>query len=1003
MKAVNLKKLLLTCVFISAVCTQIPAYTSAEQEEYDFAYSLFLNNNFSIAENLLKNFIVNRPEAALAGSAYFVRAEAFYKKGEYSKALSAYMSIPQKYPQDVNKFRKELYYRMAECYFNLKDYQSAAKYSEIVLKEYPDSYIAKDACLLAAENLFLSGDYDGALSYLGRLEKYSDYANFDYAYYMTGRVYYEKSLAANGDEKKRMAKESLRFFDRVKNEYPGSEIINHSEFRRANTLYSLEQYKDAVKICDVLLEKNVNDNKFKAMVEYFRAWNYFMLSYYDRAFSAFNSIIKNYPGDMLSIWSEYKKGLCYEAKNDSKAAMEQYQKVMTDYPDTLPAAYSEYAMAYLNQKQGEYYGALNLYGGIISKYSIEELTRASYFMTAEIYTKMDRFAEAAQTYSVIENKYPEDANIARFMKAWCDSNNGNRDSAQAAYNGILSDDKAERGLKAKSTVKLGDIFFEKENPVEAARYYKKAIDEFDDVSGIKAEARYGLGWIHYAANRFDSARLEFDGAAKEAAFAGDAELKTRALFMSANSLYGAYEFDRAYGIYSSILSSKDAPAEIKQEALFYAAFCRYRKEDFDTAASMWRDYLNKTTDRVKKAEAYFRIGWAYFRKNDFDAAVKNFDEIIKNYGDTHLNQEALLKKGDSFYNKAEYAQAVVSYRELVEKYPEHYRVPEALYGIQWSYYQLGDTEKAVEVSRQFLEKYSGSSYAPEIMYRVAEHYYNSSKYETAVSEFAKFTSKHPSHELADNAWYFSGVSNYYLRNYQMSINDFRTIINKFPDSAFVDKALFRTANSYYKLHDYKSAAENYVLFINKYPNSENSCESHFNAAMSYKRTDDMDNAVKMYLAIIDTMPGCKLHERAHMNLAYLYQDIKKYEEAINIFEKLSAAKGKKAAEAQFWIGDIYQAQGKDNEAAAAFNKVYDNFPQDEEWFVPALDGAGKIYEKQGNLKAAISAYKKIVKSAKDVKYTSVAKKRAELLEEQYKLMNPAPAVKPTVKPSGVTQ
>ena len=151
------------------------------------------------------------------------------------------------------------------------------------------------------------------------------------------------------------------------------------------------------------------------------------------------------------------------------------------------------------------------------------------------------------------------------------------------------------------------------------------------------------------------------------------------------------------------------------------------------------------------------------------------------------------------------------------------------------------------------------------------------------------------------------------------------------------------------------------------------------------------------------MQGCKLYERAQMNLAYLHQDLKEYGEAIKLFEKTASEKGKKAAEALFWIGDIYQAQGDDAKAAAAFTKVYDSFPGEETWFVPALDAAGKIYEKQGDLKSAIAAYKKIIKSAKDPKYTDVAKKKVALLEEQYKLMNPASAVKPAEKPAGVAK
>jgi TolA-binding protein len=975
--------ILLTALTISSV-----VYASDElsaRDSYELAYGLFLNDNFSLSNSLFKSFSAEHPDSPLAGSADFISAETLYKRGEYKNALTAYGLLSQRYPQENNRYRRELYYRMAECYFQMKDYDNSARYALIVLDDYPDSYIAKDSCLLLAENSFLTGKYDDAASYLTKLEKYTDYKYFDYVYYLMGRVYYEKSiLVQDQTEKEKNALESIRYFNRFKNEFPDSKIINHSRFRSANVLYSLGRYKEAVAECDDIM-KNEKDEKFLSLLRYFRAWNIYMTGNYDAAFSDFDEIVKDYPGDILAVWAEYKKGLCDEARGDKKGALALYEKVLSEHPDTIPSAFAEYAIAYYQYKEENLYDALTLFQGIPKKYSVEELSRASYFMSAEIFSKLNRYSDAADIYDRIATLYPDDANTAKYMKAWCMINQGDYSKSGAIYQSLIDDEKTPADMKAKSIIKLGDNFYEQGNYGDAEKDYNEAILKFGGIPGITAEAHYGIGWIHYSKNELAAAKAEFQSAKKEAQ---DNEIKLRADFMTANSLYGEYNFDSALEIYRGIMNAAGVPQEIRQESEFYAAWCYYRKSDFDTAISMWQDYTNTVKDRVKKAEAIYRIGWAYFRKNDFEKSVKQFDRIINDYKDTHLYQEALLKKGDSYYNAGGYKAAIDSYKELVDKFPDHYRVPEALYGIQWSYYQLGENDKAIEISREFLDKYKGSSFAPEIQYRVAEHYYNYGKYDTAIEEFNKFLAKNPKNDLADNSYYWLGMSYYNLKNYADAITAFKNLINNFPASSFAGKSMFRAASAYYQLHEYQDAIDFYMKFIAGNPAEEYKSDAYFNIAMSDRRLNNLPEAKNWYIKLIAEMPNSKLAERGRMNLAYLYQDNKEYDDAVKAFEGVIDTKGKKAVEAQFWIGDIYQAQGNTGAAVAAYMKVYENYRTEEMWVVSALDAAGKIHETSGELKTAVADYKKILKAASDKKYTDTASKKIKLLEEQIKLSAP---------------
>jgi tetratricopeptide (TPR) repeat protein len=159
--------------------------------------------------------------------------------------------------------------------------------------------------------------------------------------------------------------------------------------------------------------------------------------------------------------------------------------------------------------------------------------------------------------------------------------------------------------------------------------------------------------------------------------------------------------------------------------------------------------------------------------------------------------------------------------------------------------------------------------------------------------------------------------------------------------------------------------------------------------MTYKRMDKDEDAKTWYKKLIDEFKNSNLYERAHMNLGYILQDSKQYDNAIEIFRKVVDMKGKKAVEAQFWIADSYYYKKEYEKAINEYMLVYKNYKNDELWAVSALDSAGKIYEKQNKIKQAISTYEKIFSVTKNEKYRTIAKKKIELLNEQYKLLHPA--------------
>ena len=411
--------------------------------------------------------------------------------------MRSYIGIIEKNPGTKNKYKKELYYRLAECYFQLKDADNSIKYINILLASYPGSYLERDLYLLLGQDLLMSGQYDKAVDALNRLENYTDYRHFDYVYYLLGRIYYEKIPGAgSGAEKQKNADASIKYFDRIKNEFPESRILNHAMFWKANVYYATGQYKRALETAGTLLDRE-KDGKFRLLIEYFMAWNYYMTGDYRQALAEYDLIINNSSGDILSIWSQYKKGMCFEAENETAKALDQYNTVAEKFPSTIPAAYAAYAAALYYYKQKNYDESLSRFEKINSGYDVDELNRAALFMIAEIYTDTNDLSNAVASYQGIELKYPDDAPRARFMEAWCYSRQGDFQRSIDTYGLVLGGEKAAAELKSRATLKIGDDYFEMDNMTEAQKKYDEVLNGGNEPPGITGRGllRQGMGGL----------------------------------------------------------------------------------------------------------------------------------------------------------------------------------------------------------------------------------------------------------------------------------------------------------------------------------------------------------------------------------------------------------------------------------------------------------------------------------------------------------------------------
>ena len=75
----------------------LPAGSASEQ--YNYAFGLLKQADYSAAEGALKTFIGQYPDDPLAGSAQYWLGETYYTRGRYAEAASAFAEGYKRYPK----------------------------------------------------------------------------------------------------------------------------------------------------------------------------------------------------------------------------------------------------------------------------------------------------------------------------------------------------------------------------------------------------------------------------------------------------------------------------------------------------------------------------------------------------------------------------------------------------------------------------------------------------------------------------------------------------------------------------------------------------------------------------------------------------------------------------------------------------------------------------------------------------------------------------------------
>lgn len=97
--------------------------------------SFFKKDDYKKAEKIFSALINNFKECEYADIANYYTGLIYYQKNDFAKAKEKFLKVGEK----NKKILPDLYLKIGDCFFNLKDYSKAKKYYKKVIENFPDT------------------------------------------------------------------------------------------------------------------------------------------------------------------------------------------------------------------------------------------------------------------------------------------------------------------------------------------------------------------------------------------------------------------------------------------------------------------------------------------------------------------------------------------------------------------------------------------------------------------------------------------------------------------------------------------------------------------------------------------------------------------------------------------------------------------------------------------------------------------------------------------------
>ena len=493
--------------------------------------------------------------------------------------------------------------------------------------------------------------------------------------------------------------------------------------------------------------------------------------------------------------------------------------------------------------------------------------------------------------------------------------------------------------------------------------YAEAMQEFTRLQNnpeYREQSNYFIAQINFIQGRYDETVRLVERLLR---LYPNSENNTELHRIAGNSYYHLGNQDRAVAMLMQYIEAVDNPS---RGEVYMLGVCEYNRKEYENAVNALLQTITVDDEITQNASLY--LGHSYLQLNDKNNARMAFEHASsltfdRKIQETALYNYALLIHETSFTG---FGESIKAFEKFLNDFPgSEYsdRVNDYLVEVFLTSKNYAAALESINKIRQPAIRILEAK--QNIIFQLGIQSFMDADMEMAIDYFTQaITLGNYDRQARADAYFWRGESNYRLGNYASAVSDFETYqtVARQNNLEIYSLALYNIGYCYFKSKDFERA----LIFFRRYIALEQNRRSN-SFTDAYNRIGDCLFYDRLFSEAIDYYSQAATLQPSTADYALYQQGImlglqRNYTGKIRMMDRLinEFPLSLHVVSALFERGRTYVMLDRNNEAAASFIALMDDFPQSG--LAPKAGvQLGLLYYNDNLLDRSIEAYKRVIR------------------------------------------
>ena len=965
----NMKKIIF--VFTLALIThaspaQKSAYNSQPERLFNLGKEMFLEGNFTGAQDILLEFTSGSSDLFLNEEAAYMIAVSSFRLGNENSGdiLKRFLDT---YPETIH--RHQVNFLVATHYYDNKDWQKALLWFNMADLDYLSLVEQEDYSFRLAYTQLQVGNKEEATRYFGLLSQnsreYRDAADFYLGYIEYSNGNYTQAL--NRFERLRNHPEyqeeiafytaQATFFDGKIDEairlteaflyrYPNSQ--HNTELNRimGNSYYRLGQPTRAIPYYEryvVGAEKPLRGDA------YFMGLSYFETGKYNEALRMFQQAIGE--SDELSQNAQLQLGQTYLRLNRKQQAQMAFEAASRDNynPQVRETAMFNYALLAHETNFSVFSESISLFENFLQEFPNSQYTDQVNDILAETFLTTKDYQAALNAINRISNpgrRIQEAKQMVLFQLGAQEFINGNMNQAVQYFNNSIGMGNYDSKARNNALYWRGETYYRIGNYSSAANDFRQFTQ-----NASPSDENYALGWYNLGYSQFKQQQYAQAVGSFQKYISSETGRNKSEYADALNRIGDSYYFNRNFSdaerYYAQAADANPAAADY---AAYQRAFVLGLQRNYQGKITALDNLMSRYPNSQYYDDALYEKSRALTMLNRENEAISVLQKLVNDFPKSPLTGQGGVQLGQLYYNNGNYQQSIQAYKNVISNFPGTDDARNALISMETVYRDMNDIQTYVDYANSLPGGLRiSTSKQDSLTYLSAESVYMRGSRTEAESAMNRYLQSYPNGAYNSDAHYYLGLIADEKNNKQQALSHFRRVIDA-GNIKFLDNALIYTSQTEYQNGNMQQALADYSRLANSARNTTNQQIGQMGVIRTQSQLGNHHDAIR---AATNLLSNSNLSLEITTEARYLrgkaYHQVNETNSAIEDFKFVSNdTRSVYGAEAQFLLADIYYKQNAYDKAEAQVKEFMQKGTPHQYWMARALIVLSDTYLAKGD-------------------------------------------------------